>query len=126
MADRHVAEQRAELVLVEHLRNEALVADRHDPATARSGRDAGGLLPGASPNSSTGASTLAPIAPAMQHSAKATAKPPSAMSCALFSAPARTASRTLACASRTACSSLNVSGPTGGSPRSFASSEPAS
>ena len=44
VADRHVADQRAQLVLVEHLRDEALVADRHDAAAARRGRDPRGLL----------------------------------------------------------------------------------
>ena len=44
VADRHVADERAELVLVEHLRDEALVADRHDLAAARGGGDPGRLL----------------------------------------------------------------------------------
>ena len=44
VADRHVADQRAQHVLVEHLRDEALVADRHDRAAARGGRDPGRLL----------------------------------------------------------------------------------
>ena len=39
--------------------------------------------------------TLAPMPPAMQHSASATTIPPSAMSCALSSAPDRTSDRTL-------------------------------
>ena len=34
VADRHVADQRAQHVLVEHLRDEPLVADRHDAAAA--------------------------------------------------------------------------------------------
>ena len=35
VADRHVADQRAQHVLVEHLRDEALVADRHDACPPR-------------------------------------------------------------------------------------------
>ena len=60
------------------------------------------------------------------HSASATARPPSAMSCALLSVPARTASRTASCAERTA--EMSASGRPSGSasPRSFASSEPGS
>ena len=45
VADRHVADQRAQRVLVEHLGDEALVADRHDAAAARRGGDARRLLP---------------------------------------------------------------------------------
>ena len=44
VADRHLALQRAQLLLVEHLVDEALVAHRHDVAALRRG-DAGGLLP---------------------------------------------------------------------------------
>ena len=44
VADRHVALQRAQLLLVEDLVDEALVAHRHDVA-ALGGRDARGLLP---------------------------------------------------------------------------------
>ena len=47
--------------------------------------------------------------PARQHSASATARPPSAMSWALESAPARTASRTARCAARDA-PSMSISG----------------
>jgi hypothetical protein len=43
--DRHVAAERAQLLLVEDLVDEPQVAQRHDvPAHVRSG-DAGGLLP---------------------------------------------------------------------------------
>ena len=44
MADRKIPFQRAELVLVEHLGDQALVANRHDPAATRRGGDPGGLL----------------------------------------------------------------------------------
>ena len=44
VADRHVALQRAQLLLVEDLVDEALVAHRHDVAALRRG-DAGRLLP---------------------------------------------------------------------------------
>ncbi len=44
MAERHVALQGAQLLLVEDLRHEALVADRED-AAVRGGGDAGRLLP---------------------------------------------------------------------------------
>ena len=45
VADRHVADQRAELVLVEDLGDQALVADRHDAPAAGRGGDPGRLLP---------------------------------------------------------------------------------
>ena len=45
VADRHVADERAEHVLVEHLRDQALIADRHDAAAARRSRNARRLLP---------------------------------------------------------------------------------
>ena len=44
MADRHLALQRAQLLLVEDLVDEALVAHGHDAAACDDG-DAGGLLP---------------------------------------------------------------------------------
>ncbi len=44
MADGQVAHQRAKLVLVEHLRHQALVADRHDPAPERGAGDPGRFL----------------------------------------------------------------------------------
>src|ERR1700686_4261396 len=44
MANRHVSEEGAPLVLVEHLADEPLVADRHDPAPARRGCDPRRLL----------------------------------------------------------------------------------
>ena len=44
MADRHVADQRAQDVLVEHLGDQALVADRHQAAAALGGRDPRRLL----------------------------------------------------------------------------------
>ena len=44
VADRHVADQRAQDVLVEHLGDEALVADRHEAAAALGGRDPRRLL----------------------------------------------------------------------------------
>src|ERR1700693_3328726 len=44
MADRHVADQRAEHVLVEHLRDQPLIANRHDAAAVRSRRDPSRLL----------------------------------------------------------------------------------
>ena len=44
VTDRHVADERPELVLVEHLADEALVADRHQAAPARGGRDPRRLL----------------------------------------------------------------------------------
>ena len=43
MADRHLALERAQLLLVEDLVDQALVAHRHDVAVL-GGRDAGGLL----------------------------------------------------------------------------------
>ena len=42
--NRHVAQQRAQLVLVEHLRHEPLVAERHDAGAAWRGRDPRRLL----------------------------------------------------------------------------------
>ena len=44
VADGQITDQRAELVLVEHLRHQALVADRHDLPTERCRGDAGRLL----------------------------------------------------------------------------------
>src|SRR6476469_9357576 len=44
VADRHVADQRAQDVLVEYLGDEALVADRHQAAAALGGRDPRRLL----------------------------------------------------------------------------------
>ena len=44
VGDRHIPLQRAQLLLVEHLVDEALIAHRHDVA-ALGGRDARGLLP---------------------------------------------------------------------------------
>jgi hypothetical protein len=41
MADREVADQRPELVLVEYLRHQPLVADGHDPPPTGSGGDPG-------------------------------------------------------------------------------------
>ena len=64
----------------------------------------------------------APSPPARQHSASATASPPSAMSWALESAPARTASRTASWAARTASMSTPSSPSGSGWPRSLASS----
>jgi len=67
---------------------------------------------------------LQPTPPAIADSARAQASPPSLMSCADESLPARTASRTLAQAAATA----SISGwgsPISSSPRSFASSVPA-
>ena len=45
VADRHVARQRAQHVIVEHLRDQSLVTDREDRPTLRGGRDPGRLLP---------------------------------------------------------------------------------
>ena len=45
VADRHVADERAEHVLVEHLADESLVTDRHQAAAAWRGRNARRLLP---------------------------------------------------------------------------------
>ena len=100
--------------------NRAAVSERRgrrrpSPRTRRGERD---RLP-ESPRSS---STSAPIAPARQHSASATASPPSAMSWALESVPARTASRTAICAARTASMSISGSPSGSGWPSSLASS----
>ena len=60
----------------------------------------------------------------MQHSASATAAPPSAMSWALRNAPDRTRARTAPCAIRILPASVAGSSPTGGRPRSLDSSDP--
>jgi hypothetical protein len=44
MADRDVAYERAQGVLVEYLRHQALIADRHDAAAALGSGDARGFL----------------------------------------------------------------------------------
>ncbi len=63
--------------------------------------------------------------PAMQASAIAIATPPSATSCALDSAPARTVWRSAVCSVRSSPRSAAGSGPSIGSPWSLASSEAA-
>src|SRR6185312_6875111 len=92
--------------------------------------------PGPSPNSVSSScspsvpaprkSTWAPWPPARQHSASATAKPPSATSCAERSSPRRTAARIASCALRTATTSTSGRPSGSASPRSFASSPPGS
>ena len=75
------------------VRSASRASARCEPDTRNAGR-------GASPRAarelapSAASSMRAPMPPARQHSASATARPPSATSCALCSAPRRTASRT--------------------------------
>src|ERR1700748_1696832 len=89
------------------------------PARAAGGPETMNPRPGASPNGSSpaGNRTDAPRPPAMQHSARATATPPSAMSWALRKAPERTRARTAPCAIRILPRSTPGGAPAGGSAR---------
>ena len=84
-----------------------------------SGPETTNARPGASANGSrpSGSCDPAPIPPATQHSASATARPPSAMSWALRRAPAADRVPDPACAPRIASSSASGSAPDGGRPR---------